>query len=136
MLDREVSFVRKIFVRAYKKGGKLYWEGHVRDLAKVSKVAIYATSSPIVDLMNADDAKSVKEMDEFNASSDHFTWIGFPNTQPLDSAMEHGKDVTMDFITQPPGQSSPISQILSNTWVTSIGGGVILLLIGAYFGLG
>lgn len=136
MLDRDLGFVQKTFVRAYKKGDKLYWDGHVRDLSKVTKVALYLTPAPIDDLVSQDNARSIREMDEFNASSRSVTWIGFPNTSPLDSALEHGDDVTGKFIKEPPGQSLGLSGIFNNTWVVTLVTGLILLLITAYFGLG
>ncbi len=136
MLDRDLGFVQKTFVRAYKKGDKLYWDGHVRDLSKVTKVAVYMTLAPIDDLVSQDDARSIRQMDEFNASSHSVTWIGFPDTSPLDSALEHGDDVTGKFITEPPGQSLGLSGIFNNNWVVTLVTGLILLLITAYFGLG
>ncbi|MCZ7451075.1 hypothetical protein O8B93_26250 [Agrobacterium rhizogenes] len=136
MLDRDLGFVQKTFVRAYKKGDKLYWDGHVRDLSKVTKVAVYLTPAPIDDLVSQDDARSIRQMDEFNASSRSVTWIGFPNTTPLDSALEHGEDVTGKFITEPPGKSLGLSGIFNNSWVVTTVTGLLFLLITAYFGLG
>lgn len=138
LLDRDRSNLKRTLVKPYKRGQKIYWESHVKDLSKVVKVEIFKTPKRIFEHIKDDAVYSDRCTRDFNASSDAVFLMNLPCDDPLRSAQGNGKPVTREFINGPPGEGLSVSKLVNGPWVSGIGVAIIvsaLTAMLAYFGL-
>lgn len=124
------------FLKPYRRGQRTLAGAEVIDTMAIVSTRIVETNRLSDVELREIQQKSVREIEEFNRSSDSVVLISAGRGYHPEDIEEAGTDVTARFISFPPGQgqANPLVKILSDTWVVTIVGGVLAAGIIAWLG--
>ncbi|MEI2299349.1 hypothetical protein [Ensifer sp. MJa1] len=126
--DLSEGELRTKFLKPYRRGGKLFVENAIIDVADLASIKIIETAQPKDDVLEEMQETSRKAIDKMNRESGTFVIMSI-GVGYRDTDIEHdGDDVTSQFITDGPGTASQLFQIMNNNWTMTIGGGVLVAL--------
>lgn len=134
--------LRRKFLRNYQLGKSVMKDSQVVDLSKITSVKIIKTSVTLDAALEQLQKDSNERIDRLNRESSSLAIVSPGRGWKQEHITECGEEVTDKYISEPPGQGTwltSLSTILGNPWVLSIGGGLVLLVLGAivkkWFGL-
>lgn len=136
--DLSKSELQKCFVKPYKLGKNLFYDGHILPTTELSKIKIISTLKRHKEELKVVQEESYKKVQEFNNSDSGATLVS-PGYGYDDYEIEDcGTEVTKDFIESAPGEgtfSSKSSEFIRHPWVVRVFAGMLFTLAIIYFGL-
>ncbi len=128
--------LKNLFVAPYKKGEGVLCGNDVVQTSNLKTVNLIRTPQKMEEELVSIQAKSNREIDEFNRESQSVVLISPGRGYVPEDIVEAGEDVTGSFLLGPPGhaKSNWFVRIVNNPWVVRVGGGVIAAIIIWWFG--
>lgn len=136
--DLSVADLKKKFVRLYRLGKPIYYDGNILSPSDISKIKINETERSHEDELQIVQEDSFREMQEFNRSNSGVIFISPGHGYHDYEINECGVDVTIKYITDGPGAGtfgSMLAEFIKHPWIVRIVGGLVFVVIAAYFGL-
>lgn len=123
------------FVTPYRKGKDMLCGTEVIRVGSIKSVQIIDTNMTGEVERSAIQAKSFKDIQDFNSQSDSMTLISPGYGYEPEDIAEAGVDVTSQYIIGPPGHaaSGGFAEFLNNPWVVAIGTGMIVAVLVWWF---
>jgi len=135
--DLSEKELRQRFVKPYQRGKSFLSGSEVIEASRIRQTAIILTSDPSSIELPKIQAKSRREIEEFNRTSHNLMLMDPGRGNEPEDITEAGEDVTFTFITGPPGHGDKLAiarEVMDNPVVSLIVGG--LILAGLVFWLG
>ncbi len=132
--DLSEKDLRRKFLRNYQLGKSVMKNNQVVDLSTVTSVKIIKTSVTLDAAFEQLQKDSNERIDKLNRESSSLVIVSAGRGWKREHIAECGKEVTDKYISEPPGQGTWLTwvgTILKNPWMLSIGGGLILVVLGA-----
>jgi hypothetical protein len=135
--DLAVSDLRKKFVKPYRLGNSIYYDGNILSQNEITQIKINETEKLHEDELNVVQEESYKEVQEFNRTSSSVVLISAGHGYNDYEINECGKDVTDSFISTGPGSGTPLTvagEFIKHPWVVRVVGGLVFVAVAAYLG--
>jgi len=125
------------FVRLYKKGKDILCDKDLVRIENIKSVQIISTNKKNEDELSIIQEESFKKIQELNRQSDSIAIISLGYGYNSEDIAYVGKDVTSQYIIGSPGYetSNLILPFFNNSWVMTIGTGLILAILVTWLGL-
>ncbi|MBW8191317.1 hypothetical protein K0504_09735 [Neiella marina] len=129
--DLSPEELRKLFVKPFFQGKSIFYDGEILQPHSISQIKITETDKRHTEELSILREKSESEIKEFNSADSGVVLISLGYGYEDYEVMDSGKDVTSLYIKAP----SVLHGFVKEPWVVSIVTGLLLLLVGAIFGL-
>jgi len=122
------------FLKPYRAGRSTLSGSEVIHTSDIAWTQIMETARDSAEELKDIQAKSWKDIEEFNRNSS-VVLISAGHGYDAEDIVDAGTDVTSQFITSPPGEgSSLIMRIMNHQWVVVVIGGLIVIGLAAWLG--
>lgn len=136
-MDLSKDDLDRKFLRPYRRAEVMVLpDGRLPSVKDLVRVQIMRTSEPSEVVLKALQVASRKQIDDLNAGNEWVTFVSPGYGWSPEDIVLTGDDVTTDFVTAAPGSGLTLGKFLSDGWTITIGGGLVLLVIGLLAGLG
>jgi hypothetical protein len=135
--DLPESDLKKKFVKPYRLGKSIYYDGNILSPNEITQIKINETEKPQEDELKVVQEESYKEVQEFNRASSSAVWISAGHGYSDYEINECGKDVTNSYISTGPGVGTTltvIGEFIKHPWVVRVVAGVVFVAVAAYLG--
>lgn len=135
--DLSLGELKRKFVKPYKLGISIYFDGNILPSSEISKVAITETKKPHAEELRVMQEESFKRVQEFNRSMSSVTLVSIGCGYNDYEINECGNNVTNEYISGGPGSGTPaiiLANFIKHPWVVRIFGGLVFLSAAAYLG--
>ncbi|MBE0614869.1 MAG: hypothetical protein IH604_14460 [Burkholderiales bacterium] len=120
------------FLKPYRAGRSTLSGAEVIETGNIAWTQIMETERGTAEELKDIQAKSWKDIEEFNRNSS-VVLISAGHGYDAEDIVDAGNDVTSQFITSPPGEgSSVIIKIMNHQWVIAVIGGLIVAGLAAW----
>lgn len=136
LLFRDLSEkeLHRKFLRPYRHGKSIVKNNQVIDLSKVTSVRVIKTSVNLDAALEQLQKNSSERIDRLNRASTSIELFSPGRGWKDEHITECGEEITGKYISEPPGQGTLLTlagAILKNPWAVRVGGGLILIGLGA-----
>jgi hypothetical protein len=117
------------FSRPYRRGKSILCGNEIVESLQIKRIKIVKTIEQGEKELEKLQEGSLRKIQEFNRSSNSITIISPGRGHNIEDIVEVGEDVTIQFISAPPGEGDRwkiVAALLNNGWVVGIGGGLIV----------
>jgi len=133
--DLSEKELRRQFLKPYRTGGKFFVRQKILNVADLTAVKIIETPHPKDEALKVIQADSLEAVEQFNRESSWATLVSAGYGGEDEDIVYADDDVTERYIKHGPGSPNLMNQVLHNQWFLALGSGLILLAIGAWFGV-
>ncbi|ROQ18679.1 hypothetical protein EDC38_2909 [Marinimicrobium koreense] len=135
--DLSVSDLKQKFVKPYRLGKPIYYDGNIFPPNEITQIKINETEKTHEDELKIVQDESYKEVQEFNRTSSSVVLISAGHGYSDYEINECGKDVTNSYISTGPGVGTAFTvaaEFIKHPWVVRVVGGLVFLAVAAYLG--
>lgn len=133
--DLNEKELRRQFLKPYRTGGKFFVRQKILNVSDLTAVKIIKTPCPKDEALKVVQDDSLRAVEQFNRQSSWATMVSAGYGWEDEDIVYADDDVTERYIKEGPGSPSVVNQVFQNQWFLAVGSGLILLVVGAWFGI-
>ena len=125
-------------LKPYRLGASIYYDGNILPPSEITKIKINKINSRHEQELKTVQEESFRRVQELNESNSSIAVISIGYGYNDYEINECGADVTNRYISSGPGGGTPITAIgnfMKHPWVVRVVGGLVFVVVVAYFGL-
>lgn len=137
LFDLSDDDLKQNFLRPYKRAKSILCGDEVIESRAIKRLKIVRTAASSATELKQLQEKSVREIQEFNRSSESVVLISPGRGHNIEDITDVGEDVTARYVLAPPGEGDAwvvAMSFLNSGWVVAIGGGVVVAALAWWFG--